>query len=529
LSNGTAVFELESNEVFSDNFENERPLKFSPFANLLMTTNDQSTSVYDTETWSIHVTNAVPMAITCAYSNDARWMATGHKESGLTLWDLGTGKTQKGPDLPFVPNYNNAGLDFSSDNEIIATVSGPPWNHKSKVEFWIVPTLKPLLNLTLEFDNVTTARFSPDGNQLLTADWNGSIRVFDIKGGPQPEDTRLVLLEENPLMKHKSVVFDLKFSPTDTNSFATVGAGIVKIWNLVSLKLVESFLGYFPSGETKNVDWSPDGKTVAAQGNSHRVNLFKFRPELSSIDELTLGRNAFPLGISFDSKTLVTVSSPQGVQFWNISTEELKPIPSVTFEDAVQDILPKSPSINVPSAISADLQTLAVGKLDGSLLIWDGATGKKKTNPSPHSGKSVLAIAFSPDSKIFATLGQDSKINLWNLPCQKSPANPKVFPLPFPITPDQSGVKIRYRVEFSADGKTLVVCHGGISGVLKGSAGVFNIDSQSWTELHMPNLQGLALSANGKMLATGHKPEGLKLWNIDTDPAEILIEECMRR
>jgi WD40 repeat protein len=247
LSNGTAVFELESNEVFSDNFENERPLKFSPFANLLMTTNDQSTSVYDTETWSIHVTNAVPMAITCAYSNDARWMATGHKESGLTLWDLGTGKTQKGPDLPFVPNYNNAGLDFSSDNEIIAT------------------------------------------------------------------------------------------------------------------------------------------------------------------------------------------------------------------------------------------------------------------------------------------LGQDSKINLWNLPCQKSPANPKVFPLPFPITPDQSGVNIRYRVEFSADGKTLVVCHGGISGVLKGSVGVFNIDSQSWTEFHMPNLLGLALSANGKMLATGHKPEGLKLWNIDTDPAEILIEEGSRR
>jgi len=454
-------------------------------------------------------------------------MATGHKESGLILWDLDTGKTQVVPGLPFERDYNNAGLDFSPDNKIIVTVSGFPWKQETKVEFWTVPSLKPLRNLTLEFDTVATARFSPDGNQLLTADWYGSIRVFDIKGGPQPGDTRLELLEENPPMKHNSIISDLEFSPTDPNSFATVGAGIVKTWNLESRTLVESFLGYFPRGETKNVAWSPDGKTVAAQGDSHTVNLFKFRPELSSIDELTLGKHAYPLGISIDSKTLVTVSSPQGVQFWNISTEELKPIPSVTFEDAIEDILPKSPSINVPSAISPDLQTLATGKWDGSLLIWDGDTGKKKTYPSPHSGKAVLAIAFSPDSQSLATLGQNSKINLWKLPFQKNHANHEVIPLPFTIAPRKRDEFVRYRVEFSADGRTLAVSQTVRLGVFNVSVGVLNLDSQTWTKIHTPNLLGLALSANGKKLATGHKPEGLKLWN--TDPAEILIEEGRSR
>jgi WD40 repeat protein len=70
-------------------------------------------------------------------------------------------------------------------------------------------------------------------------------------------------------------------------------------------------------------------------------------------------------------------------------------------------------------AFSPDCRLVAAGSDDGSIRIWDTATGnpygRPLAGPQGHTGK-VLAVAFSPDGTLLASGGEDEKIRLWELP-----------------------------------------------------------------------------------------------------------------
>lgn len=63
-------------------------------------------------------------------------------------------------------------------------------------------------------------------------------------------------------------------------------------------------------------------------------------------------------------------------------------------------------------AFSPDGKSLAAGAWDGSLRLWDVATGKEIRRFTGHHGW-VRAVAFSPDGKLLASGGKDKIIHLW--------------------------------------------------------------------------------------------------------------------
>ena len=65
-------------------------------------------------------------------------------------------------------------------------------------------------------------------------------------------------------------------------------------------------------------------------------------------------------------------------------------------------------------SFSGDGHLIAVGKIDGSITLFDVKQGKIIGRLYGHT-TAVMSLAFTPDSKTLASAGQDSTVKLWNV------------------------------------------------------------------------------------------------------------------
>jgi len=64
-------------------------------------------------------------------------------------------------------------------------------------------------------------------------------------------------------------------------------------------------------------------------------------------------------------------------------------------------------------AFSPDSRLLASALWDGTILLWDVATGTLQQTLEGHDG-SVNSVAFSHNSKLLASASDDETVRLWD-------------------------------------------------------------------------------------------------------------------
>ncbi|MER6161594.1 serine/threonine-protein kinase, partial [Streptomyces sp. NPDC001868] len=103
-----------------------------------------------------------------------------------------------------------------------------------------------------------------------------------------------------------------------------------------------------------------------------------------------------------DGKTLATDGDEGTVWLWDPATGRHRSTLRV-HDGSVNDV-----------EFSPDGKTLATAGEDGTVRLWDPATGRARAVAVFDHGSPVFAVAFSPDGKTLATAGEDGTVRLWD-------------------------------------------------------------------------------------------------------------------
>jgi WD40 repeat protein/serine/threonine protein kinase len=352
-------------------------------------------------------------------------------------------------------------VDVSPDGERLVTVhrdSNPCTDLKQEpqpsplytpVRVWDLKTGKQLFALKGFRSGVATARFSPDGQWILTLSdgtrqWaivrNKNQVVGSGSGGQGWARVDIWDAHDGKLIR--SLVPE------------TSGGGSFALWSPVGKRVLTNALSPWGSiaadvydaetgrrvcrlkGESTGIDhaaFSPDGKLVLGYRALIIVN-----QELVEVWDATTGDKRFTLGgqkgsvtsadFSADSHSIVTTSTDGTARLSDAATGEAR------------RVLRGHRHVVHMGRISPDSQWIATASADGTARIWIAATGQEwLTLPVAH-GFEFVSVEFSSDSHRLLTVSTDGTARIWPI----DPLPLAVARKPRELTADE---RARYQVE----------------------------------------------------------------------------------
>ncbi len=427
-----------------------------------------------------------------AFSADSRLIASGDQNGVVYLWDARAGRS-----LGSFPSLELpiACVRFSRDGRTLAVATRD--DHESSpgnVTLWDVATQRALGTLECHPRGALSVAFSPDGATIATAGADGLIRLWDT-ATHSPRDS----------FQH-SVCRAVTFSPDGRILASAHQDGDVVLWDALSSRQLGLLKGH--RDQVDQVVFAPDGRSLATAGKDRTVNLWSLATRRQT-SRATLKRDlncVRSVAYSPDGKTLAVADGANNtsgtVTFWDLATRKLKAAP-LEHERSV-----------VTVAFSPDGMSLASGSCDGTIRIWEVATGACRRELSGLSG--VTELAFSPDGRLLASAGEGNIVTLWDV--ETGAEASRLTDLQWPV----------YSVDFSPDGALLVTGGGppdnrpGARGELK----VWDVARQSLVqelEGHTGAVVAVRFSPDGLGLATGGLDESIRLWDVKSAQTRITI------
>jgi WD40 repeat protein/tetratricopeptide (TPR) repeat protein len=246
---------------------------------------------------------------------------------------------------------------------------------------------------------VPTARFSPDGRQLLTSAANDPARVWDATTGK--------LLYELPSW---NATWTGRFSP-DGKLIVTAGADeTAKVWDSATgRKLVEMHHAYFVDA----AHFSSDGNRLVTASWDNTARVWDARTGAPLTPPLRHEAWVVDATFSPDGQRVVTNSKDNLARIWDAQTGEPlthpfryeRDIPSWTSTKYIR----KHEVYFTP-----DGQSVLTACWDNSARLWDVETGTPLTEPM-RDQQEVVWTDLSPDGLLAVTTSADRSARLWDL------------------------------------------------------------------------------------------------------------------
>ncbi|GAB4291522.1 MAG: hypothetical protein Fur0025_26780 [Oscillatoriaceae cyanobacterium] len=260
------------------------------------------------------------------------------------------------------------------------------------------------------------------------------------------------------------------------------------------------------SQQVRSVAFSPDGQTLASgslDGTIKLWDLAKGQTRQTLKADTAPGEMVYSLlAISPDGEILASNSGSRGsIEIWNLKSGKL-----------VQKVQAQTAGV-AAIAISPNGDILATGSPDGTIQLWNLPSGTQIKSFSLHIGP-VQALAISPNGETLATGFQNGSINL-------SPLNPGNDSPPednqeLPNKLMLGHVNNINSVAFSPDGKILA------SGSADNTIKLWDVTTRQLRYTLSSNqgvIYSVAFSGDGKMLASGSSSGQIQLWNALTGVA----------
>ena len=363
--------------------------------------------------------------------------------------------------------------------------------------------------------SVNSARFSPNGETILTASFDRTVKLWKSNGKIlqeynfrgrirsvefHPKDQAFIIAsedktarlwsidgEEKQVFRHNKVVTHAIFSPDGEQVLTASRDGTARLWDLNGIEKVRI------SNDTQLINsilFSPDGETILTALNDGTTRLL----DLKGNERLILDNQDSPvMSAAFgpNGERIVTALRNGTVTVWSVTGEK-----QLTIKGGSSAIHDAKFSPDGLSLITSSNSTLKMWDLEGNQIQeYKGHTGI------------VKSIDFSPDGQAILTASDDRTARLWNL-----------------------------------DGRGVIRIHGHtntiksidhdpnsnfiLSASSDSTATIWNLQGDKVKTLisHQKPINSAVFSSDGKLIVTASEDYTAKLWDLNSNNSPLTLQ-----
>jgi WD40 repeat protein len=444
----------------------------------------------------------------------ARWDVAAKR---LCIERLPDGAAVASLDTSFEPYFYAQIMAFTPDGRTLAVRN----LHKPEIELFDLPTQQRIGQLTGPTGRGHSLAISPDGKWLAAGGGDQTIHVWDL---PARREVR-------QLHGHRAAVYALAFSPDGQRLVSGGYDGTVRFWNLTPTT---------PPTEITNVfgtfAFAPDGRWLVTQSKHGLARLWELPSRRLAQEWATpfFQSAVFTANGNLLTASLGATNEPPAVRTFRMHSNpgpvaqvsnllyRQFPIGQPSDEPAgrgseIRDPADKMSALRSCSAIalSPDCQFTATGYRDGTVALWETATGRllqqagqALTNSVGYSSRRTAAavnpLVFSADGRTLAASSfDDVAVATWTLPGLR-PLGRRWFAATYEVP-----------LAVSPDGHQLA-----LGGLFQGNSvnlwdGALRQPGASLRG-HQDFLFAVDFAPDGRTLASGGRDGALKLWHLAT-------------
>ena len=329
--------------------------------------------------------------------------------------------------LPLGHLHAVVSANFNPDDSQILTAS-----YDGTAKLFDVKSGKLLQDFRGHTDGVNTAVFSPDGSQVLTASHDGTAKLFDVKSGKLLQDFR----------GHTDGVNTAVFSPDGSQVLTASHDNTAKLFDTKSGVCLQNYNGH--RGGVNSAVFSSDGSQVLTaswdstaklfdlesgiilqnfSGHKDGINCAIFSPDGDKVLTASWDKTAKLFSVNsgqnlqnYRGHTDWVISAnfnSKGNQVLTASNDKTAKLFNTESGEIIQDFKEHHESVR-SAEFSPDETLVLTSSYDGTCLLFDAKTGERIQKFSGHNDM-ITSASFGSDGGQIVSSSNDKTAKLFNI------------------------------------------------------------------------------------------------------------------